>query len=231
MKNLTVCIAVIMLTVIGITTDLLSQQRQQQQPRMSPERAFGEFEQKLYALRDYQMTFSVGTEGAVQSKFEGTVRVRGGNFIDLSADGTYGRQRVAVHFNSDGTRLTGGTRAESFERAAPEDFYRYFVQGLTRLGLTHTVMQLLAIEPPVYPETEEEEKEWAEVSYVSTGERRFVGNVEAFPFGIRYRVFGEALGEGRVWINVASGLPFRREGSLRLEEGVLNVVEHYGFSR
>ncbi len=38
-------------------------------------------------------------------------------------------------------------------------------------------------------------------------------------------------GEARLWINVASGLPFRREGTLRIDAGVVNVVEFYGFSR
>lgn len=228
MKRIPIYISILLLTAAGVVADVAGQQRQ---PQMSPERAFGEFEQKLHALRDYQMTFSIATEGAIESSIEGIVRVRGGVVVDLNADGMYGRQRVNLRLHSDGTRLTGGTRVESFERTVSEDFYKYFVEGLTRFGLTHTIMQLISAEPPLYPETEEEEAEWAEVIYVSAGDRRFIGNVEAFAFGIRFGSFGEQLGEGRLWINVTSGLPFRREGSLRLDEVTVNVIEHYGFSR
>lgn len=231
MKKNIVWSAVIFLLVLVSPHDLLSQRGQQQQRAMSPEQAFQEFEQKLINLRDYRMTFSVATERAVDSKLEGELRVRGGSVIELSAEGTYNGRRVNARLNFDGTKLTGGTPAETFEETAPEDFYIHFVRGITRLGLTHTVMLLLEGEPPVYPKTEEEEQEFAVITYISTGERRFVGNVEAFPFGMSYSVFGESLGDGRLWINVTSGLPFRREGTLRLEKGTVNVVEFYGFSR
>jgi hypothetical protein len=230
MKYNYINITVLALLIATFTFEIAGQQRRQQPAEMSAEQAFAEFENTLYALRNYQMSFSVATEGAVVSELEGTVRVHGGTVISLTAEGTVGRQRVSVRFNADGTRLTGGTRADTFEKAAPEDFYRYYVQGLTRLGLTHLIMRLIDSEPPVFPETEEEEKDWASVNYASTGERRFVGNIEAFPFGIRYSVFGEQIGEGRLWINVTSGLPFRREGSMRIERGVVELVEYYGFT-
>jgi len=231
MNKLPLHITIIVMLISCSSFDLFGQRDQRQQRGVSPEQAFHEFEQKIIALRDYQITFTVSTEGRVESKIEGTITVRGGERIDLTADGTYGGQRVNVRMNSDGTRITGGTRAETFEIPAPEEFYKYFVQGYTRLGLSDLIVRLIASEPPLFPETEEEEQDWTEITYISTGERRFVGNVEAFPFGMRYSLFGESLGEGRLWINVASGLPFRREGSLRLEEGMVNVIEFYGFSR
>jgi len=223
--------AVGLLLISGIQSELFGQRDQRQQRGIPPEEAFEEFERKVIALDNYQMTFTVSIEGLVESAIEGTITVRGGERIDLAADGTYDGRRVNVHLHADGTRLTGGTRAETFEAAPPEDFYSYFVMGYTRLGLSHLIMRLIANEPPLYPGSEEEEDVWAEITYISTGERRFVGNVEAFPFGMRYNVFGESMGEGRLWINVNSGLPFRREGSLRLEDGTVNVVEFYGFSR
>jgi hypothetical protein len=230
MKHNYINITVVALIIATFTFEVTGQQRRQQPAEMSPEQAFVEFENTLFALRDYQMTFTVATEGAVVSELEGTVRVHDGTVISLSADGTVGRQRVSVRFNSDGTRLTGGTRADMFDEAAPENFYGYYVQGLTRLGLTDMIMRLLDGEPPVFPQTEEEEIDWAVVNYASTGERQFIGNIEAFPFGIQYSVFGEHIGEGRLWINVASGLPFRREGSMRIERGVVELVEYYGFT-
>jgi len=177
------------------------------------------------------MTFSVATEGAVISKIEGTVRVREGNYIELSAEGRYGRQPVNIRFRFDGENFIVGDRTRSIEEPAPEDFQIYFVQGMMRLGLVVNIFRFIDRMIPLYPVDETEHETWAEITYISTGERRFVGNIEAFPFGIRYRSFGEELGEARLWINVAGGLPFRRESTLYLDAGAVQVVEFYGFSR
>jgi len=213
------------------TSEMFAQRAQQQQRGIPPAQAFEEFERKFIALGNYQMTFSVSSEDRVLSDLEGTLRVRGSNAVNLTADGMYDGRRISLRLNLDGTRLTGGSGPDSFEMQVPEEFYSYFIKSIIRLGLVHTFKKLLAGEPPLFPVTDEEEADWAVVSYVSTGERRFVGNVEAFPFGIRYAVFGEELGEARVWINVESGLPFRREGSFRSEDRSMNIVEFYGFSR
>jgi len=113
--------AVGLLLISGIQSELFGQRDQRQQRGIPPEEAFEEFERKVIALDNYQMTFTVSIEGLVESAIEGTITVRGGERIDLAADGTYDGRRVNVHLHADGTRLTGGTRAETFEAAPPEE--------------------------------------------------------------------------------------------------------------
>jgi hypothetical protein len=224
-----VCIVAVVITV-GAASDSHAQRRTVDPPAQHPAAAFEQFEKKLIGLSEYTMTFSVGSEGALDSKFEGTVRVRG-PVIDMTAEGHYGPERIRLRLNADRATVAGSAGTRSFEIDAPQDFYESFVHAMTRAGLLYNLLRIAGGEPPDFPDEDADGSEWTSLSYVSTGERRFVGNIEAFPFALRYRVRESDLGEARVWINVASGLPFRREGTMQLREGRVAVIEHYGYSR
>jgi hypothetical protein len=200
----------------------------QQQATPGVEQGFNRLEQILLTQPNYRLNFSVRSEGTFNVDLTGTLHIRGGDNLSLTADGTFGNERVSLQFTTDGRSMEGGSRQKTFSAEAPEYLKDALVLGFTRMGILHNLSRLIQGEPPDFGETDI--REIVQLRDLSSGERRFItDNIEGFPFAFRIAVDGRITAEARLWMNAHNFLPLRREQTVFFEGGSMNVYEIYTF--
>jgi hypothetical protein len=215
------------LTLSGLTNSNRSLFAQQE-AAPGVEQGFNRLEQLLLTQPNYRLNFSVRSEGAFTVDLNGTLHIRGGENLSLTATGTFGNERVSLQFTTDGRLMEGGSQQKTFSAEAPEHLKDALILGFTRMGILHNLSRLVQGEAPDFGETDI--REIVELRDLTSGERRFItDNIEGFPFAFRIAVDDLVTGEARLWMNAHNFLPLRREQTVYFEGGSMNVYEMYTF--
>ncbi len=177
--------------------------------------AFDALEQRLLDSPYLELTARIESTGAVSSALEGSLIIDGDRVL-LGFYGTFGGKEVLVELESDGSKMTGGNGTLSFEVETPPALKEGLVVGITRMGILHNLAVLASGNPP--QATYGEAKTWVTVSEVTTG-------VDSLSFNIA--VNGKPSATAKLTLNTETGLPARREQTVRFPDGDMNVVEDY----
>jgi hypothetical protein len=202
-------------------------------PKQSPESIERTLEDIEAALieRDFQLRFDVEATGQVQARLVGEVRTKG-DWLAISARGSFAGQNVELALEGDGERLFGSSGAARLEVAQPAELEDAVVIGLTRMGILHNLAVLVSARPPDHADGGV--REWAQVKDV-VAEARVTPDAlseeakalapAVISFGIV--VAGRDTGEATLWWDRQTGLPVERHQIVRFPAGEMHVRETY----
>lgn len=188
--------------------------------------AFRELEERLLQAPELYMTTRVTSDGAFESSLEGKVELRQGNVASIDVEGTFAGP-ADLTLSSDGSRLTGGSAAGGFDVATPGHLNEAIVIGLTRMGILHNLARLTAGQPPDHMDGGVQD--WVQVVDVekSMVEGEMGRSQARYDFALV--VAGQRSGTARLWVDLSTGLPLRREQTVQFDTGEMRVVEIYEY--
>jgi hypothetical protein len=197
--------------------------------QMAPDSAFAAVEEILLhtehlaadqveARADSALTIHL--VGALWLGPDNRVRLRAdGVFVDFAAD-------AALRLVSDGRRMVGGRSPEvGFDTTAARALREALALGFTRMGLMHNLFRLYTGAKPDHADggvtawVEAHGFEWL-ADTVASGR-------PARPLRFTVRVDGTDTAEAVLYLDTATGLPLRREQTVRFDTGVMVVEERY----
>ena len=189
------------------------------------EAIFHQLEATLVAADTVLFECSITAEGVVSSDLAGSLWLASGNRARIGVAGTFASEAVELTLLSDGTRLDGGSGAATFDIETPIGLREAILIGAMRMGLLHNLAMLTGGAPP--DGADGSVREWVQVSGFATGDVAVIEGAEARPIRFQLTVAGRPSGEAELWIDTKSGLPVRRNQTVRFDSGDMRVVETY----
>jgi len=172
-------------------------------------------EDRLAGAAAIEITAHITAQGLIQAELDGTLLVDDDDTL-LGFEGTFRDAEVELSLQSNGRVMTGGNRDLTFSQDAPPALQEGLVIGLTRMGLLHNLAVLASGNPP--QGTYGGVRDWVTV-------RDVVRNDDHLELEID--VDGKPSASAKLWLDPATGLPARREQTVRFEAGEMRVVEVY----
>jgi hypothetical protein len=183
-------------------------------------------ETRLLGARRVVIEAELHSTGAVAAEFKGSTELGERNRGRGSYTGQLAQQAAALAFDSDGRTLQLSRGAETRAEAVGAESNRALLVGLLRMGLLHNVARLHGLEGPDHAGGGVEQ--WVVLEGFRPTTYALEGELEgAMSFGFDLVVGGEPAGSARLWLDPASGLPRRREQTVRFPQGEMKVVEDY----
>lgn len=176
---------------------------------------FDALEDRLLKSSYLELTGRIESTGAVVSSLEGSLIIDGDRVL-LGFGGSFAGNPVTIELSSDGTTMTGGSGTLSFEVETPPALKEGLLIGVTRMGILHNLAVLASGNPP--QATYGEAPTWVTVSDVTGGEH-------SLGFGVV--VDGKPSATAKLTLNTETGLPAKREQTVRFPESDMQVVEDY----
>ncbi len=144
----------------------------------------------------------------------------------MNADGAFGDKPMQLLLKSDGNTMTGGNGMRTFSSEEPPALREALVIGLTRMGLLHNLARLTANAPP--GRAEGGVREFVEVRDIVDSEAApVVDNARVLSLSIY--VSDTNVADATLHADARTGLPIRREQTVRFPGGSMTVVEEYEF--
>lgn len=191
-----------------------------------PELLMRALEARLLAARHVLVEARIEARGAIAASLAGRTelfdRNRGraeyrGQFAGAPAD-------LALEVDSRVTQMRSGAQQRE-EPTAPEA-NRALIVGFTRMGLLHNLARLHGLQAPDHAGGGAES--WVQLDAFRPTTYILGGELEgAMSFGFDVMVGGGAAAPARVWLDPDSGLPRRRQITVRFPQGEMTVVEDY----
>lgn len=177
--------------------------------------AFDRLEQRLLAARSLEMTAHVTAVGQVRAALDGTLLIEGDRVL-LGFDGTFAGEPVELSLAADAALMRGSNGRLSFEHERPGALEDGLLLGFTRMGLLHNLAVLASGNPP--HGTFGDARDWVKVHDVREVDDHLAFEIE---------VGGKRTADARLYLDSATGLPTRREQTVRFAAGTMTVVETY----
>lgn len=181
---------------------------------------------RLLNARRVLIESEVQSRGAVFSQLKGSARVEDRNRLSLSFNGQFGSKPAALALAADGVsqELRNGA-ARRLEPVADEA-NRAVLVGLLRMGLLHNLARLSGLQAPDHGGGLVER--WVTLDNFRPTTYILGGEMEgALSFGFDVLVDGAHAASARLWLDPVSGLPRRREQTVKFAAGEMTVVETY----
>lgn len=191
-----------------------------------PAALMAQLESRLLAARHVVIEATITAEGAVPARLKGRSDLRAGNRASASYAGEFAGKPADLTLAADGytLRARGGAR-EREERVGPES-NRALLLGLTRMGLLHNLARLTGAQGPDRAHGGVEQwltlDSYRPITYAQEGELAGL-----MSFGFEVVVAGTPSASARLWLDPASGLPRRRQQTVRFAQGEMTVIEDY----
>jgi hypothetical protein len=185
-----------------------------------------QLEARLLAARHIAIEAVVESSGPVAARLQGRSALLDRNRATWAYTGTFAGAPADLALVADGrfVRLRNGEQRS--EVVAGRDSNRALLLGLTRMGLLHNLARLAGLRAPDHAEGGIEQwvvlDSFRPVTFPQGGE--LAGTLAV---GFDLVVEGTDSGSARLWFDPDSGLPRRRQQSVRLPQGEMTVVETY----
>lgn len=189
-------------------------------PRVDPGEQLAELERRLLAADRVQLTFEVTATGVLQAELRGILIVERGKVARIDASGTFAGASGEVSMSGDARTLKGTSGTKRFELARPTELDAALLLGLVRMGVLHNVALLWSGRPPDHAEGGV--AQWVTTDAPTRAEMD--GGDDAIGFAIA--VAGQAVGDAKLLLD-RDGWPVRREQTVRLPTGEMQVTERY----
>lgn len=185
-----------------------------------------QLEARVLGARHVVIEADVTATGALPAHFAGTLDLAERNRSSGTWQGDLRGAPAQLSFSSDGRAIemkgVGGTRGEFVGRESN----RALLAGALRMGVTHNLLRLAE---PLGPDHAAEGFDaWAATVDFRPTTVALGGDLRgAISFGYDLKLDGADAGSVRLWLDGETGLPKRRQLTLRTPEGETTVVEEY----
>lgn len=184
-----------------------------------------DLEQRMLAAGSLALDFVISSEGAVASRFEGSLQWRSDGTLSLLAIGEFAGQPQELELRADATTLStyiGGRQRWSGPR--PPALVEAIVVGFSHMGLLHNLAVLTGGMAPDHAEGGVRDWLGADELVALPPERR--GELELSGVEFVIVVAGTASASTSLWLD-AEGRPVERSSTVQFPEGEMRVIERY----
>ena len=185
-----------------------------------------QLEVRLLAAQHVAIEATIESHGVIPSNLKGRSELFDRNRATWSYAGDFAGQPAELSLASDGRALDmkSGTRAEQGP-VGPES-NRALLIGLVRMGLLHNLARLSGLAAPDHAQGGVEQ--WVRLDSFRPTTYAIGGDLEGMmSFGFDLVVAGNTSGSARLWLDPATGLPRRRQLTVRFPQGDMTVTEDY----
>ena len=185
-----------------------------------------QLEQRLLTAQRVVIESDIRAQGIVAVHLRGRAELTPRNHLTLTGSGSMFDKTVALSLRADSRTLEmQHGSAPRHESVAPES-NRAIIIGLVRMGLLHNLARLSTGQGPDHAGGGVEQ--WVALDSYRPTTFAQDGELEGtFSFGFDIQVDGQPAGSARLWLDPVSGLPRRREQTVRFPQGEMKVVEDY----
>lgn len=191
-----------------------------------PAVVMAQLEARVLAARRVLVDADIETFGAVTARLTGQGELLDRNRASLAYAGSFAGSPVELGLSADGRILQWRRGGDTRQEAVARESNRALLLGLLRMGLLHNLSRGAGL-PGLDIARATTEPGIALDSFRPT---TFVlgGELEgSMSFGFDVMAGADVAGAVRLWLHPVSGLPRRRQLTVRLAQGDLTVVEDY----
>lgn len=191
-----------------------------------PAQLMAQLESRLLAAQRVAIEAQIQSRGVVNSRLSGRVELRDRNRATFAWQGEFAGKPVALGLEADGRALELRHGIERFEGPNPPQCNRAVLIGVLRMGVLHNLARLTGLQAPDHAAGGIEQ--WLVLDSFRPTTFAQDGELEGLmSFGFDLIVAGVPSASARLWLDPVSGLPRRREQTVRFATGEMNVVETY----
>jgi hypothetical protein len=185
-----------------------------------------QLESRVLSARRVSIEATIESRGFIASKLQGKSEWLDRNRAKLAYAGTFAGQATDVALTADGRALQMQSGAATRREVESGDTNRALLIGLLRMGALHNLARLTGLKAPDHAEGGVEQ--WVTLDSFRPTTYAQGGDLEgAMSFGFDMVVAGQTSGSVRLWLDAATGLPRRRQVTVRFPQGEMTVVEDY----
>lgn len=190
------------------------------------EKTLAALEQRLVNAVAVRFTFEIQNTGINPATLKGEFDVRQGNRAFLHAAGKFRDAPLDVTMKSDQGKIDGKSNGSAFSAATPPQLSESLLVKLVRMGVLHTFAVLSEKRPPDLANGEA--RKVLEIRNPRRGADKMINEKIARPISYTLAFGGNEVGEATLWLDLASGLPVRRDQKVTLAgQGEMTLVERY----
>lgn len=192
-----------------------------------PAQLIAQLEARLLAARHVVVEADLRATGAADTDLRGRAELRDRNRLDLAYGGRFAGQPRQLSLQADGRTLTVRNGDAERHEDVGDESNRAVLVGLLRMGLMHNVARVAALQGPDHAGGGVER--WAMLDNFRPTTMAMGGELDGtVSFGFDVVVDGQTAGSARLWLDPQTGLPRRRQMTLRTPHGETEMVENYG---
>lgn len=185
-----------------------------------------QLEQRLLAAQRVAIEATIEATGVIPARLAGRSELLDRNRARVIYAGSFAGKPADLALQADGriAHLKSGAQG----RAEPlgGEANRAVLLGLTRMGLLHNLARFSALAGVDHAQGGIEQWLWLDAFRPTTFAQG--GDLAGtMSFGFDVVVAGNATASARLWIDPATGLPRRRQQTVRFAQGEMTVIENY----
>ena len=168
----------------------------------------------------------VQSRGAVFSQLKGSAQIDERNRTRLNYSGQFGSKPAALALTADGRSQELRNGPDYRREPVQDETNRALLIGLLRMGQLHNLARLSGLQAPDHGDGLVER--WVTLDNFRPTTYILGGELEGtLSFGFDVLVNGALAASARLWLDHVSGLPRRREQTVRFASGEIVVTENY----
>jgi len=185
-----------------------------------------QLEARLLTARHIDIEATIESRGFVATNLKGRSELLDRNRATWAYAGAFAGKPADLALLADGRALHLKNGAQTREEPLGNESNRALLIGLLRMGLLHNLARLTGLRGADHAQGGVEQ--WVKLdsfrptTFAQSGE--FEGMMS---FGFDLVVAGANSGSARLWLDPASGLPRRRQQTVRFPQGEMIVIEDY----
>jgi hypothetical protein len=147
--------------------------------------------------------------------------------ITINADGDFDGENQRLRLASDGANMWIGAGQVVTNLPIPAELDEAVIVGFARMGILHNLSRLTGGAPPDHMEGGADT--WVGIQDVRTGAAETINGRPTGQFDYELLVDGTPSGRGRLWLDLLTGFPVRRNLIVEFDDGPMTVNEAYEF--
>ena len=185
-----------------------------------------QLEARVLAAKRVRIEASIEARGAFEATLAGSGEWRDRNRAEVAYAGQFAGQAVELKLSGDGRAVNVVRNAEKRQEPAPAETNHAMLVGLMRMGALHNLARLTQMQLP--DRADGGVARWVTLDSFRPTTYAQGGDLEGFmSFGYDILVDGKSSASVRLWVDPQSGLPRRRQLTVRFPQGDMSVLEDY----
>lgn len=185
-----------------------------------------QIEQRLIAARRVAIEASIESSGVVPARLRGRSEWLDRNRATVAYEGSFAGRLAELGMVADSwtAQLKNGDQARG--EPVGRESNRAALIGLTRMGLLHNLARLTGLGGADHANGGVDQ--WVKLDSFRPSTFAQGGELAGMmSFGFDIVVAGSTAGSARLWVDPATGLPRRRQQTVRFPQGEMTVIEDY----
>lgn len=185
-----------------------------------------QLEQRLLGAQRVAIEATIEASGVIPARLAGRIELLDRNRASVAYAGSFAGKSADLALQADGRLAHLKSGAQGRAEPVGGETNRAVLLGLTRMGLLHNLARVSALAGVEHAQGGIEQ--WVRLdafrptTFAQGGE--LAGTMS---FGFDVVVAGNAAASARLWIDPGTGLPRRRQQTVRFAQGEMTVVENY----